>query len=178
MNTAAVPAALSTECVIIGAGPSACCGVRTRLIGIKCEIVDSLPTGGQCTELYTTADLRIPAAGCGAKEIVDRLLEQTAFHAGFHMGQEGTGVTPSNRAVRDREVMARVLIRAASSSRPDSVPSSAAANGSGSGAIFEGTRSYRVRRAEDFHGKDIVVAGGGDSALDGLSSSAARPGRS
>ncbi len=173
MNPAATPAALSTECVIIGAGPVGLFAVfELGLLGIKCEIVDSLAhPGGQCTELYPDKPIYdIPALPvCGAKELVDRLLEQIKpFHAGFHLGQEVTGLT--------RLESGRFGIETSTGTRFDT-GSVIIAAGLGSfqprrlmvpeAERYEGTAiQYRVRRAEDFHGKDLVVAGGGDSALD------------
>ena len=173
MNTSAVPAALSTECVIIGAGPVGLFAVfELGLLGIKCEIVDSLAhPGGQCTELYPDKPIYdIPALPvCGAKELVDRLLEQIRpFHAGFHLGQEVTGLTHLGTGRFEIETSAATRINAGSV---------IIAGGLGSfqprrlmipeAERHEGTAiQYRVRRAEDFHDKDIVVAGGGDSALD------------
>ncbi len=173
MNPAATPAAISTECVIIGAGPVGLFAVfELGLLGIKCEIVDSLAhPGGQCTELYPDKPIYdIPALPvCGAKELVDRLLEQIKpFHAGFHLGQEVSGVT--------RLESGRFEIETSTDTRFDA-GSVIVAGGLGSfqprrlmvpeAERHEGTAiQYRVRRAEDFHGKDLLIAGGGDSALD------------
>ena len=173
MNEAAAPAAINTECVIIGAGPVGLFAVfELGLLGMKCEIVDSLAhPGGQCTELYPDKPIYdIPALPvCGAKELVDRLLEQIKpFHAGFHLGQEVAGLAklPSGRFEIETSAGTRfdagsVIIAAGLGSfqpRRLMVPDS---------EKFEGSQiHYRVRRAEDFHGKDLLIAGGGDSALD------------
>ncbi len=167
------PAAISTECVIIGAGPVGLFAVfELGLLGMKCEILDSLAhPGGQCTELYPDKPIYdIPALPvCGAKELVDRLLEQIKpFHAGFHLGQEVTGLAklPSGRFEIETSADTRfdagsVIIAAGLGSfqpRRLMVPDA---------ERFEGTQiHYRVRRAEDYHGKDLLIAGGGDSALD------------
>jgi len=167
------PAAISTECVIIGAGPVGLFAVfELGLLGMKCEILDSLAhPGGQCTELYPDKPIYdIPALPvCGAKELVDRLLEQIKpFHAGFHLGQEVTGLAklPSGRFEIETSAGTRfdagsVIIAAGLGSfqpRRLMVPDA---------ERFEGTQiHYRVRRAEDFHDKDLLIAGGGDSALD------------
>jgi thioredoxin reductase (NADPH) len=167
------PAAINTECVIIGAGPVGLFAVfELGLLGIKCEILDSLAhPGGQCTELYPDKPIYdIPALPvCGAQELIDRLLEQIKpFHAGFHLGQEVSSLArlPSGRFEIETSAATRfdagsVIIAAGLGSfqpRRLMVPEA---------EQFEGTQvHYRVRRAEDFYGKDLLIAGGGDSALD------------
>jgi thioredoxin reductase (NADPH) len=70
--SASAPAApIQTECVIVGAGPTGLFAVfELGLLGMKCEIVDSLShPGGQCTELYPDKPIYdIPALPvCGAQ---------------------------------------------------------------------------------------------------------------
>ena len=76
-NTAAGEA-ITTEVVVIGAGP---CGLfqvfELGLLGISAHVVDSLQhPGGQCAELYPDKPIYdIPALPvCGAQELVERLL--------------------------------------------------------------------------------------------------------
>ena len=173
MSESAANAAISTECVIVGAGPVGLFAVfELGLLGLKCEIVDSLAhPGGQCTELYPDKPIYdIPALPvCGAKELIDRLMEQIRpFNAGFHLGQEVVALTPRESGRFDVETAAGTRFDAGSV---------IIAGGLGSfqprrllvpdADKFEGTQVlYRVKRAEDFHGKDVVVAVGGDSALD------------
>jgi thioredoxin reductase (NADPH) len=173
VTEAAAPAVIRTECVIIGAGPVGLFAVfELGLLGLRCEIVDSLAhPGGQCTELYPDKPIYdIPALPvCGAQELVDRLLAQIKpFNAGFHLGQEVTALRPCEDG--------RFEVAAAAGTRFDA-GSVIIAAGLGSfqprrlmvpdAERFEGTQiHYRVRRAEDFHGQDLLVAGGGDSALD------------
>jgi thioredoxin reductase (NADPH) len=173
VSEAAAEAVIRTECVIVGAGPVGLFAVfELGLLGIRCEIVDSLAhPGGQCTELYPDKPIYdIPALPvCGAQELIDRLMQQIRpFNAGFHLGQEVTEVA--------RQASGRFDVRTSAGTRFDA-GSVIVAGGLGSfqprrllvpGAErFEGSQiHYRVRRAEDFHGRDVVVAGGGDSALD------------
>ena len=173
MSEAAAQSAISTECVIVGAGPVGLFAVfELGLLGMKCEIVDSLAhPGGQCTELYPDKPIYdIPAIPvCGAQELIDRLLEQIKpFHAGFHLGQEVTSVESLDRG--------RFAVETSAGTRFDA-GSIIIAGGLGSfqprrllvpdADRLEGTQVlYRVRRAEEFHGKDLLIAGGGDSALD------------
>jgi thioredoxin reductase (NADPH) len=168
----AVPAN-QTECVIIGAGPVGLFAVfELGLLGMKCEIVDSLAhSGGQCTELYPDKPIYdIPALPvCGAQELVDRLLKQIEpFHAGMHFGQEVVALEP--------QAGGRFLLETAAGTRFDA-GSVIIAAGLGSfqprrlvvpeAERFEGGQvHYRVRSALDFHGQDLLIAGGGDSALD------------
>jgi thioredoxin reductase (NADPH) len=165
--------AIRTDCVIVGAGPAGLFAVfELGLLGIRCEIVDSLAhPGGQCTELYPDKPIYdIPALPvCGAQELIDRLMQQIKpFSAGFHLGQEVVEVA--------RRADGRFAVATAAGTRFDAA-SIIVAGGLGSfqprrllvpeAERFEGRQiHYRVRRAEEFHGKDVVVAGGGDSALD------------
>jgi thioredoxin reductase (NADPH) len=173
VSESAANAAISTECVIVGAGPVGLFAVfELGLLGMKCEIVDSLAhPGGQCTELYPDKPIYdIPALPvCGAKELIDRLMEQIKpFNAGFHLGQEVVALAPRESRRFDVETAAGTRFDAGAV---------IVAGGLGSfqprrllvpdAEKFEGTQlHYRVKRAEDFHGKDVIVAGGGDSALD------------
>jgi thioredoxin reductase (NADPH) len=173
VSEAAANAAIRTECVIVGAGPVGLFAVfELGLLGLKCEIVDSLAhPGGQCTELYPDKPIYdIPALPiCGAQELIDRLMEQIKpFHAGFHLGQEVVSIAPRDDG--------RFEIETAAGTRFDA-GSVIVAGGLGSfqprrllvpdAERYEGTQLlYRVKRAEEFHGKDVLVAGGGDSALD------------
>jgi thioredoxin reductase (NADPH) len=168
----AVPA-ISTECVIVGAGPVGLFAVfELGLLGMKCEVVDSLAhAGGQCAELYPDKPIYdIPALPvCGARELIDRLLLQIRpFKAGFHLGQEVTDV--------ERVASGRFRV-ATSAGRVFDAGSIIIAAGLGSfqprrllvpdAEKFEGTQiHYRVRRAGEFHDRDVLIAGGGDSALD------------
>jgi thioredoxin reductase (NADPH) len=173
MSEAAAQGVIRTECVVVGAGPVGLFAVfELGLLGIKCQIVDSLAQpGGQCTELYPDKPIYdIPALPvCGAQELIDRLMQQIKpFDAGFHLGQEVVEVA--------RQASGRFDVRTAAGTRFDA-GSLIIAGGLGSfqprhlmvpdAEKFEGTQvHYRVRRAEDFHGRDVVIAGGGDSALD------------
>ena len=167
------PAATPVEVVIIGAGP---CGLfqifELGLLGINAHIIDSLTqVGGQCTELYPEKPIYdIPALPiCGAQELVDRLLEQAKpFNATFHLGQEVTEVSPQpdgkflvGTATGSRLLAGAVVIAGGVGSfQPRRLTLPGIEN-------FEGKSvHYRVKNAADFHGRDLVICGGGDSALD------------
>jgi len=166
-------AATTVETVIIGAGPVGLFQIfELGLLGINAHIIDSLAQpGGQCTELYPDKPIYdIPALPvCGAQELIDRLLEQTKpFNATFHLGQE---VTELRRLESGRfhvatalgtrlDAGAVVIAGGVGSFQPRrlSVPNVEA---------FEGTHiHYRVKAGTDFTGHDLVICGGGDSALD------------
>jgi len=172
-STGAVPAAKTTDALIIGAGP---CGLfqifELGLLGIQADIVDTLKQpGGQCTELYPDKPIYdIPALPvCGAQELVDRLLQQAKpFNATFHLGQEVTelrkledGAFHVATSAGTRFVARTVIIAGGVGSfqpRKLAVPGV---------EQFESSQvHYRVRSASDFHGKELVILGGGDSALD------------
>ena len=172
-DTTPQPEVIETECVIIGAGPSGLFAVfELGLLGMKCHVVDSLQhPGGQCADLYPDKPIyENPALPvCGAQELVDRLMEQIKpFGAGFHLGQEVTSLV--------RRDDGRFDLATAKGTRFDAGAVIIAA-GLGSfqprrlsveGAeALEGKQvHYRVSRATQYHDKDLVIAGGGDSALD------------
>jgi thioredoxin reductase (NADPH) len=165
--------AIATDALIVGAGP---CGLfqifELGLLGIKAHIVDSLKhPGGQCTELYPEKPIYdIPALPvCGAQELVDRLLQQAKpFNAEFHLGQEVSVVQALpdqafyvETSAGTRFVAKTIIIAAGVGSFQ---PRRLGAEGS---EPFEGKQiHYKVQNAATYHGKDIVIFGGGDSALD------------
>ncbi len=164
---------ITTEVVIIGAGPAGLFQVfELGLLGIKCHIVDSLnQAGGQCTELYPDKPIYdIPALPiCGAQELVDRLMQQIKpFGAGMHFGQEALHLT--------RQANGRFRVVTAAGTVFDA---GAVVIAGGVGSFqprrlgiegceaFEGTQiHYRIKNVTDFHGRKLVIFGGGDSALD------------
>ena len=172
-STAGTAAPISTEVVIIGAGP---CGLfqvfELGLLGIGAHVVDSLShPGGQCAELYPDKPIYdIPALPvCGAQELVDRLLQQIKpFTTQLHLGHEVTEF-----ARRDD---GRFRLATAGGLRFDAGAVVIAAGlGSfqprrigveGAEAFEGGAIQYRVRNAAELAGKRLVIFGGGDSALD------------
>jgi thioredoxin reductase (NADPH) len=171
--SAAEAAPTPVETVIIGAGPVGLFQIfELGLLGINAHIIDSLAqAGGQCTELYPDKPIYdIPALPiCGAQELIDRLLEQAKpFHATFHLGQEVTELQPLEggkfhvaTSTGTRLIAGAVVIAAGVGSFQ---PRRLALPGV---EEFEGRNvHYRVRSAADFHGRDLLICGGGDSALD------------
>jgi thioredoxin reductase (NADPH) len=159
--------------VIIGAGPVGLFQIfELGLLGIRAHIIDSLSLpGGQCTELYPEKPIYdIPALPvCGAQELIDRLLEQVKpFNATFHLGQEVTGLRVLDNgkfhvatSTGTRLTAGAVVIAAGVGSfqpRRLSIP--------GAEEIEGKYIHYRVKSAGDFFDQDLVICGGGDSALD------------
>jgi len=164
---------ISTEVLIIGAGPAGLFQVfELGLLGIKAHILDSLrQPGGQCTELYPDKPIYdIPAVPvCGAQELVDRLMQQIKpFSAGFHLGEEAVQLH------RQENGRFRVLTNAGTGFDAGAVVIAAGVGSFQprrlsveSAEQFEGSHiHYRVKTASDFHGRKLVIFGGGDSALD------------
>ena len=164
---------ISTEVVIIGAGPAGLFQVfELGLLGIKAHVLDSLKQpGGQCSELYPEKPIYdIPALPvCGAQELVDRLLQQIKpFGAEFHYGEEAIELTKKEdgrfRLVTSAGTVfdagAIVVAAGVGSFQPRRL-------GVEGVDAFEGRQvHYKVTSAAAFHGKQLVIFGGGDSALD------------
>jgi thioredoxin reductase (NADPH) len=163
---------IQTDALIIGAGPSGLFQIfELGLLGIKAEIVDSLPVvGGQCTELYPDKPIYdIPGIPlCSGQELVDSLMKQAEpFNAGFHLGQEVIEVTAENNGFRivtsgQTVFQAKTVFVAGGvgSFQPRKLRLPEAQE-------LEGTHvNYKVKDPARYRGKRIVILGGGDSALD------------
>jgi thioredoxin reductase (NADPH) len=164
---------VATDVVIIGAGPVGLFAVfELGLNDMKCHLVDILDRpGGQCAELYPEKPIYdIPAVPvCTGQELTDRLLEQIKpFDPVFHFGQmaEKLEQTPEGlwRLTTDAGTVleAKVVVLAAGGGSfvPKKPPLKTL-------EAFEGRSVfYAVRKREQFRDQDIVIAGGGDSALD------------
>jgi thioredoxin reductase (NADPH) len=167
---------ISTDALIVGAGP---CGLFTvfelGLLDIKCHLVDILPKiGGQCAELYPEKPIYdIPGfpvvTGQG---LVDNLMKQIEpFHPEFHLNQQveavdsiGTAEAPLFKVTTDAgttfETKALIVAAGGGSFQPKKPPIPGIETYEGTGVF------YAVRKMESFRGRDILIVGGGDSALD------------
>jgi thioredoxin reductase (NADPH) len=164
---------IQTEVVIVGAGP---CGLfqvfELGLLGIKAHLVDSLAApGGQCTELYPEKPIYdIPALPvCGAQELIDRLLQQIApFGATMHLGHEVTGLVKRDDGRFDLTTSGGLHFDAGTVIIAGGVGSFQPRRLGVEGLdAYEGRNVfYRVKSAAEFHGRHLVIFGGGDSALD------------
>jgi thioredoxin reductase (NADPH) len=165
--------AIVTDAVIIGAGP---CGLfsvfELGLLDIKCHVVDILDRpGGQCAELYPEKPIYdIPALTVvtGA-ELTQRLLDQIKpFKPEFHFNHmvtslakrdDGTFELTTDGGVRLRSKV--IVIAAGGGSFQPKKPPIPGID------AFEGTSVfYSVKKMETLHGRDVLIVGGGDSALD------------
>lgn len=164
---------VETDAVIIGAGPVGLFQVfELGLLEIKAHVVDSLThIGGQCTELYPTKPIYdIPALPiCTGQELTNSLLKQIQpFKPTFHLNQEVMIVQQrtDNRfnvetSTGTKFITKTIFIAAGVGSFQ---PRTLKIDGISS---FEGTQLfYRVKEPSKFIGKNIVICGGGDSALD------------
>lgn len=173
VQTAAVNGVIDADAVIIGAGPVGLFQVfELGLLEIKAHVIDSLPVvGGQCVELYPDKPIYdIPAVPvCTGQELTDNLLKQIEpFSPTFHLGQEVTLVNKREDGRFDVETSTgtkfttkTIFIAAGVGSfQPRTLKVEGIEQ-------FEGSQVfYRVKDPALFEGKNIVICGGGDSALD------------
>ncbi len=162
-----------TDVIIIGAGPVGLFAVfELGLLDMKCHLVDILDkVGGQCAELYPEKPIYdIPALPIvTGQELTDRLLEQIKpFNPVFHLNQMAEGLkklengnwelTTSEGTILEAPV---IVIAAGGGSFVPKKPALAGLEEYEDRHVF-----YAVRKMEQFRGKKILIAGGGDSALD------------
>ncbi len=164
---------ISTDAVIIGAGP---CGLfavfELGLLDIKCQVIDILDRpGGQCAELYPEKPIYdIPALPIvTGGELTSKLMEQIKpFKAEFHFNQMVTDLTKLGdtdfelRTDGGLVFRSKVVVIAAGggSFQPKKPPIPGI-------DAYEGTSvHYSIKKMEALRGKDILIVGGGDSALD------------
>jgi thioredoxin reductase (NADPH) len=166
-------ASADTDVIIIGAGPVGLFAVfQCGLLGLSCHLVDNLDrVGGQCAELYPEKPIFDIPSRCRVtgQQLVDDLMDQVQpFSPGFHLQQQASSL---RRLSDDRWQVGTSL---GTTLRAPSVVIAA-----GAGAFvprrpplpdieaFEGRSVlYAVRSVEQLMGKRVVIAGGGDSALD------------
>ncbi len=164
---------VETEALIIGAGPAGLfAAFQLGMTGVRAHVVDVLPhAGGQCVELYPQKPIYdIPAhPRITGRELAERLLEQAApFDPVFHFGEAARELERLEdggfriRMASGLTFMARVVVIAAGSGsiEPKRPPLK------GLDAYEGRSVFYSVKDVEAFRGRRIVVAGGGDSALD------------
>ena len=162
-----------TDVLVVGAGPVGLFAVfELGLFDMKCHLIDILDRpGGQCAELYPEKPIYdIPALpSVSAQELVDRLMQQIApfkpeftfnrMVAGLERLEDGSfRVTTDENEVFEAKVV--VIAAGGGSFQPKRPPIPGI-------EAFEGKSVfYSVRRMEEFRGHDLVIVGGGDSALD------------
>jgi thioredoxin reductase (NADPH) len=164
---------IKTDAVIIGAGPVGLFAVfELGLLDIEAELVDILDKpGGQCAELYPEKPIYdIPGLPVvTGHELTDRLMEQIKpFNPRFHLRQRVDELRPDGnggfhlKTDVGTEFEAKIVVVAAGggSFTPKRPPLE------GIETFEDISVFYSVRRIEAFKGKTVVIAGGGDSALD------------
>ena len=164
---------IETDALIVGAGP---CGLfavfELGLLDIKCHLVDILDRpGGQCAELYPEKPIYdIPALPIvTGQELVDKLMEQIKpFDPKFHFSQRVDTLKKEAdgrfRVTTDAEqvfIAKTVIIAAGGGSFTPKRPPLPGIE------AYEGKSvHYAVRKMDVFRGQDVMIVGGGDSALD------------
>jgi thioredoxin reductase (NADPH) len=171
--TALLANVIETDAVIVGAGPVGLFQVfELGLLEVKAHIIDSLPyPGGQCIELYPDKPIYdIPAVPmCTGKELTDNLLKQIEpFGATFHLGQEVTVVQQQQdgrfhvETSKGTRLLTKTIFVAGGvgSFQPRLL------RVEGIDRFNDTQLFYRVKSPDQFAGKNLIIIGGGDSALD------------
>jgi thioredoxin reductase (NADPH) len=164
---------IKTDILIIGAGPTGLFTVfEAGLLKLKCHLIDALPQpGGQCSEIYPKKPIYdVPAfPEILAGDLVDNLMKQIEpFQPGFTLGE---------RAQTIEKLEDETFIVTTYKGTQHHAPIIAIAGGLGSFeprkppitgiADYEGLGvEYIIRDPELYRDKKVVIAGGGDSALD------------
>lgn len=164
---------IKTDILIIGAGPTGLFAVfEAGLLQLKCHLIDALPqAGGQCSEIYPKKPIYdIPGfPEVLAGDLVDNLMEQIKpFQPGFTLGE---------RAETIERLEDETFVVTTNKGTQHNAPIVAIAGGLGS---FEPRKpllenlsyyedngvAYMIKDPEVYRNKRVVIAGGGDSALD------------
>ena len=164
---------IKTDILIIGAGPTGLFTVfEAGLLKLKCHLIDALPQpGGQCSEIYPKKPIYdIPAyPEILAGDLTTKLLEQIAsFQPGFTLGEraetiekleDNTFIVTTNKGTKHHAPVVAIA-GGLGSFEPRKPPIPNITN-------FEDTGvEYIIRDPEMYRNKKVVIAGGGDSALD------------
>ncbi len=165
---------VETDIIIIGAGPVGLFAVfEAGLLDLRCHLVDALDKpGGQCAELYPEKPIYDIAGipSCTGQQLTNGLLKQCApFEPVFHLSQVAEKIekaadnkwrlTTSEGSVLTAPNI--VIAAGGGSFMPKKLALPGAEDFEAGGSLF-----YAVRQMSAFSGKRLVIAGGGDSALD------------
>ncbi|MBM3469062.1 MAG: NAD(P)/FAD-dependent oxidoreductase [Alphaproteobacteria bacterium] len=166
---------LTTDVVIIGAGPVGLFAVfECGMLKLKCQVIDALDMiGGQCTALYPEKPIYdIPAhPHVSGADLIENLRQQIEpFQPTYHLGHQVTTLSPTEESGKNwlittskgTQIQAKSIIIAAGVGAfgPNRPPLDGIEE-------YEGTSiHYYVGSRETYRDKRIVVAGGGDSAVD------------
>ena len=168
---------IETDAVIVGAGPVGLFQVfELGLLEIKAHVIDLLPyPGGQCIELYPDKPIYdIPAIPvCTGKELTDNLMKQIApFGATFHYSQEVSSIAKQDdgRFLLGTSAGATFLTKTIFIAAGMGAFQPRLLNLEGlekfSQADVHQQLFYKVSNRAAFTDKNVVILGGGDSALD------------
>jgi thioredoxin reductase (NADPH) len=164
---------INCNAVIIGAGPVGLFQVfELGLLGLDAHVIDSMPhAGGQCIELYPDKPIYdIPAVpACSGRELIERLQQQIRpFAPQFHLGNTVTSLErmengrfrlhTSTGLAFDAGVVIIAGGLGAFAPRTLDLPEAA--------SLVGRALHYKVSQPALFDDQDIVIAGGGDAALD------------
>jgi thioredoxin reductase (NADPH) len=165
---------VKTDVVIIGAGPVGLFAVfECGMLRLKAHVIDTLAeAGGQCTALYPEKPIYdIPAhPAISGADLIDNLMQQAApFAPTFHFGEQVMSLTRTEAGAwqvvtsKGTELEAPVVMIAAGCGAfgPNRPPLDGLEAYEATGGVH-----YFVQRREAFRGKKVVIAGGGDSAVD------------
>lgn len=163
----------TTDVIVIGAGPVGLFAVfECGMMRLKCHVVDALEmVGGQCSALYPEKPIYdIPAyPKILAGELIENLKKQAEpFDPIYHLGQQVIKLDKNERDLWQVETSTgqriegkAVLIAAGVGAFGPNRPPLENLEEFEEKSVF-----YYVKNREDFRGKNIVIAGGGDSAVD------------
>jgi thioredoxin reductase (NADPH) len=164
---------IQTDILIIGAGPTGLFTVfEAGLLKLRCHLIDALPQqGGQCSEIYPKKPIYdIPAyPEILAGDLTDKLMEQIKqFEPGFTLGEradtiekqeDGSFIVTTNKGTKHRAPVVAIA-GGLGSFEPRKPPIPGIADYEDKGV------EYMIKEPELYRDKDVVIAGGGDSALD------------
>ena len=164
---------INTDILIIGAGPTGLFTVfEAGLLKLRCHLIDALPQpGGQCSEIYPKKPIYdIPAyPEILAGDLTDKLMEQIKqFEPGFTLGEradtiekqeDGTFIVTTNKGTKHQAPVVAIAGGLGSfEPRKPPIPNIA--------DFEEKGVEYMIKEPEIYRDKNVVIAGGGDSALD------------
>ena len=164
---------IKTDILIIGAGPTGLFTVfEAGLLKLRCHLIDALAQpGGQCSEIYPKKPIYdIPGfPEVLAGDLTDNLLEQCKqFEPGFTLGEraetiekqdDGTFIVTTNKGTKHHAPVVAIA-GGLGSFEPRKPPIPNIADFEDKGV------EYMIREPELYRNKKVVIAGGGDSALD------------
>ncbi|CAM1349644.1 MULTISPECIES: NAD(P)/FAD-dependent oxidoreductase [Tenacibaculum] len=164
---------IQTDILIIGAGPTGLFTVfEAGLLKLRCHLIDALAQpGGQCSEIYPKKPIYdIPAyPEILAGDLTDKLMEQIKqFEPGFTLGEradtiekqdDGSFIVTTNKGTKHQAPIVAIA-GGLGSFEPRKPPIPNIVDFEDKGV------EYIIKEPELYRDKNVVIAGGGDSALD------------